>query len=144
MRPSSFFQIVERYLRKEGSEIVFDRDTDADIQAVAGSRLSSIGRGQKRAKISNGPVLGRSGEIRRSNGILCIELNRFGAGDVSDNGFNGNDGRPFFEGLDRLEGWAMSACWSVSASPVEAFLRLPPAISITCFICDTLCGILVC
>jgi hypothetical protein len=56
-------------------------------------------------------------------------LNRFGAGDVSDNGFNSNDGRPFFEGLDRLKGWAMSAGWSVSVSLVEAFLRLPPAMS---------------
>ena len=48
------------------------------------AHLSSIGRGQKRAKISNGPVLGRSDEIWRSNGFLCIELKSFEAGDVSD------------------------------------------------------------
>ena len=48
------------------------------------------------------------------------------------NSLSSNDGWPFFEGLDRLEGQAILDGWSVLVSPVEAFLCLPPAISITC------------
>ena len=90
------------------------------------AHLSSIGRGQKRAKISNRPVLGRFDEIRRSNGILCIELNSFEANDVSGNGFNGDDsGLSSFKGLDHLESWPLLV------SPAKTLFRLAPAISIS-------------